>query len=97
MFFYLIAPLLAASLVYLSSVFYDVNKDTLPWLLASRIWFYEQRQRFAPQIAWTRAKVAPVWNPVKASLVALWQAAWPPTERFLASVIERLKSMGRKP
>lgn len=95
LFFYLIAPLLAASLVYLSSVFYDVNKDTLPWLLATRIWFYEQRERFEPQIAAVRRVLAPIVTPVRESLAALWNALWPKIKPLVDAIAERLKSLRR--
>ncbi len=97
LFFYLIAPLLAASLLYLGNIFYDVNKDTLPWLLAVRIWGYEQRLRFEPQRAWLAQKTAPIVDPVMASLRSLWGAISPVIMRYYSLAIERLKSLRRKP
>jgi hypothetical protein len=78
--FYFVVPLLLAALLYMSSVFYDVNKDTLPVLLETRIFVAQQQRRFAPQLA----AVGKTLKPVSDSLNALYGATLKP-------VVDKLK------
>ncbi len=58
--FYIVVPLLGASLLYTSVTFYDLNKDSVPWLLQLRIWILEKRKQYAPQIIWMERKLEPI-------------------------------------
>jgi hypothetical protein len=88
--FYFIVPLILATLLYLSSAFYDLNKDTLPWLLEIRIFFYEQRVKYDPQIRLVKNKLEPVVRPVAESMQAIYAATLKPT-------VDKLKNLRKKP
>lgn len=84
--FYIIVPLLLAALLYTSIVFYDVNKDTLPWLLESRIWLYERRTEYDPQISKFKGAVKPYLDPVVDSAVELYNLTLKP-------IVDKLKNL----
>ena len=88
--FYFVIPTLLAMLVYTSFVFYDVNKDTLPWILEMRIFFYEKCVQYAPQLAAIKQKTDPIIIPIRDSLNEFYA-------RTLSPLVDRLKNMRRKP
>jgi hypothetical protein len=83
--FYFIIPLLLAVLSYGSIIFYDVNKDTLPWILEIRIMLYEQNLKFKPYTDKIKKKISPIVNPVMQSLSVLYAATFKP-------IIDKLKN-----
>lgn len=89
--FYVAAPLLLAMMVYGGMVFYDVNKDSLPALLETRITFYELRMRYDPQLQRLKAMIWPYWEPVWLSVKALWDAVVPPVKAFVTETLKKLR------
>lgn len=66
---YMIIPLLMASMIYVSNEYYALYKDTDPKLLQMRIFFAKQKSKWAPKIRpyTNKAKqvLAPAWNVLK--------------------------------
>jgi hypothetical protein len=97
LFIYVITPVLLASLLYFGNVFYDVNKDTLPWLLELRIKAFETRQRMDPTIQKVRVALRPVTDPLKALMDRTWiPYVWNPTKRALQPLLDRMNESLKK-
>lgn len=92
LFVYVITPVLLASLLYFGNIFYDVNKDTLPWLLEARIKAYELRQQAQPTIDKVKKTIKPVTDP----LVEVVNAAWAPTKRALQPLLDKMNESLKK-
>ena len=87
--FYFIIPTLLAMLAYTSFVFYDVNKDTLPVLLEIRIFLYEQRVKYQPQVLKVWRVLQPYLTPVAQSLKTIYVAALKPTVDQVINLFKR--------
>ena len=89
--FYILVPLLAASLIYLSTEYYQEYKDLDPRLLALRIRLVQLHQQH----------ILPYWKPIKEALTPYTQPAWNWIKQHLLKplnkrVIQPLKNRLRK-
>ncbi len=89
---YLIVPLLGAALLYTSSAWYDINKDSNVFLLSARVRVAEITQRLAPKVMPPLRKlwiiVAPVVRPI---IVHVYHGVLKPTWNLLASLVNKLR------
>ena len=92
LFVYVITPVLLASLLYFGNIFYDVNKDTLPWLLEARIKAYELRQQAQPTVAKITQAVKPVTEPLGVFIGAVWN----PVKKALQPLVDKMNESLKK-
>ena len=97
LFVYVITPVLLASLLYFGNIFYEVNKDTLPWLLEARIKAYELRQQAQPTVVKITQAVKPVTEPLGVFISAVWNPVKKALQPLVDKMNESLKKDSRPP
>lgn len=89
--FYFIVPLLLAVLTYSGVVFYDVNKDTLPWILETRIFVYEKQVEYAPQINTVKKAVMPYAKPAWEALEVIYELTLEPVIKWIRDTLKKIQ------
>lgn len=60
---YVLVPLLLASLLYIGNIYYDINKDADPYILKARLKFWEIRNIVEPKLIEAYKPVKPYLDP----------------------------------